>query len=202
MEKNNDSGSKNNKLIYAILLAIIIILLITIILLLHNYKKFINNNNKLTGNIDVFEVDCNCNNSGLAVSDNDLTWRSLNKLNVFKNPVYQMDEVIAPGSSNSYHFVIKNNSDCSLVYSLSFLENNQFKVNMKYRLKKNDKYIIEDWVSEDELSSDETVLNSNEQDEYLLEWKWFDSDNDTEVGALTDASYSLSIEIVGKKNIA
>lgn len=202
MEKNNDSGSKNNKLIYAILLAIIIILLITIILLLHNYKKFMNNNNKLTGNIDVFEVDCNCNNSGLAVSDNDLTWRSLNKLNVFKNPVYQMDEVIAPGSSNSYHFVIKNNSDCSLVYSLSFLENNQFKVNMKYRLKKNDKCIIEDWVSGDELSSDETVLNSNEQDEYLLEWKWFDSDNDTEVGALTDASYSLSIEIVGKKNIA
>lgn len=200
MKKSNVDNNKNSKVAYVILLGIIIILIIIIILLLCNYKKLMDNT-KFTGNIEFFEVDCNCNNSGLLVSDDALIWRSLNKLNVFQNPLYRMDEVIAPGSSNSYNFVIKNNSDCDLIYSLSFLENNQFDINMKYRLKKNDEYIIDDWVDGDELSSSEAVLDSNKQDQYLLEWKWFDSDNDTAIGALTDAVYSLSIEIVGKKNI-
>ncbi len=196
-KKRKDNN--NSKMTYAILIGIIILLIIIIILLLHNYRDL--KISKPTGNVEYFEVDCNCNKSGLQVSDELLTWRAINKLNVFKNPVYKMEEVIAPGSSNSYSFVIKNNSDCDLTYSLTFLEKNEFDINMKYRLKKNDEYIIEDWVSGDELVSDEEVLNSGKEDKYLLEWKWFDNYNDTSVGAVEEANYSLSIEIVGKKNI-
>ncbi len=200
--KKKDSNKKtknNNKMTYAILIGIIILLIIIIILLLRNYRNL--QISKPTGNVEYFEVDCNCNNSGLQVSDELLTWRAINKLNVFKNPVYKMEEIIAPGSSNSYSFVIKNNSDCDLTYSLTFLEKNEFEINMKYRLKKNDAYIIEDWVSGDELVSDEEVLKRGKDDKYVLEWKWFDHSNDTSIGAIEDSTYSLSIEIVGKKNI-
>lgn len=137
----------------------------------------------------------------LIISDTDTVWSSTNKLKIFKNPLYNMEEIIAPGSSNSYKFKIKNNGHCSLVYQLNFVEDNKHKINMKYRLNKNGKYLNENWVSYERLVTTEFSLDYRETDNYILEWKWFESDNDTSIGAAMDSSYRLDVEIIGKQRI-
>ena len=66
---------------------------------------------------------------------------------------------------------------------------------MKYKLKKNDTYLIDHYVSADELSASEIFLNNNQSDTYYLEWKWISSENDTQIGKTIDANYGLKIEI-------
>ena len=75
------------------------------------------------------------------------------------------------------------------------METNQFNINMKYKLKKNDEYVIDEYVSASELKLDEFSLNKGESDTFYLEWKWVSSSNDTEVGSNPSSSYQLSIEV-------
>ena len=66
---------------------------------------------------------------------------------------------------------------------------------LKYRLKKNNDYLISDWVSYSELSQEKIRLNSNSTDTYYLEWKWFSSSNDNSIGEDINSKYGLSIDI-------
>lgn len=230
-ETKTNETNKKNKMNY-ILLLIIILLIIIIILLLLNYRN-IGKQKNLTGNTDIFEINCDCNNNnpdntithspsssttpntnggtpsqsteieapnaGISIEDSDIIWQSSNSLKIFKNPVYEMEEVIAPGSSNSYQFVIKNNSECKMTYHLEFQEENDYNINMKYKLKKNGKYISKEWTTYDKIKESEVVLNYKEKDDYVLEWKWIESDNDTQIGADINSSYKLIVQIVGEK---
>lgn len=218
MRKEKIEGKKN-KLLPILLLTILVLIVIIILLLFYYFNH--DNKKELTGNTDVFEIICDCNkndtdkdnsdsnlntgdssnNGGLVVNDSDIVWHSTNQIKIFKNPVYEMEEVIAPGSNNVYHFVVKNNSSCDLIYKLNFIEKNKFHINMKYRLKKNGKYIKKSWVSYDDLILSDSSLKYKEEDDYLLEWKWVESSNDTMIGTTPDASYHLDIEIVGKQKI-
>ena len=65
---------------------------------------------------------------------------------------------------------------------------------MKYKLKKNDTYLVDHYVSFDELNVSNQILNSKTNDTFYLEWKWISSDNDTEVGNI-QANYALKIEV-------
>lgn len=136
------------------------------------------------------------------VSDEDIIWESTNKLRIFKNPVYDMEEIIAPGSSNSYKFVIRNTGNCSLVYQLKFSEENRHNINMKYRLKKNGKYLNSNWVSVEDLTTVNMPLALEKKDDYILEWKWFESANDTAIGAAIDSAYRLNVDIIGKQKVS
>lgn len=230
-ETKTNETNKKNKMNY-ILLLIIILLIIIIILFLLNYRN-IGKPKNLTGNTDIFEINCDCNNNnpdntttpspsssttpntnggtpsqspeieapneGISIEDSDIIWQSSNTLKIFKNPVYEMEEVIAPGSSNSYQFVIKNNSECKMTYHLEFVEENDYNINMKYKLKKNGKYISKEWTTYDKIKESEVVLNYKEKDDYVLEWKWIESDNDTQIGADINSSYKLIVQIVGEK---
>lgn len=236
-ESKTNETNKKSKINY-ILILIIILLIIIIILLLLNYKN-IGKQKKLTGNTDIFEINCDCNNNnpdnnttstpnpsssstpntnntvknpsqstetktpneGITIEDNDIIWESSNTLRIFKNPVYEMEEVIAPGSSNSYNFVVKNNSGCKMTYRLEFQEKNDYNINMKYKLKKNGKYISKEWTAYDNIKESKAKLNYQEQDNYVLEWKWIESDNDTEVGANINSSYKLIVQIIGESGI-
>ena len=66
---------------------------------------------------------------------------------------------------------------------------------MQYKLKKNDTYIIDNYIRSDSLSVSEYVLNSGESDVYYLDWKWISSNNDVQIGAEPDATYKLQIEV-------
>ena len=63
------------------------------------------------------------------------------------------------------------------------------------KLKKNGSYLVDHYVSYNELNIDNLLLNSNSKDTYLLEWKWVSSDNDTEIGFDITSNYKLSITV-------
>lgn len=208
--------NKKNKIINFVLSLIIVILLLIIIYLL--LKSVENKKLKPSGNIDIFEINCNyncdCDNEDennseqvfgetelediLDISDNNISLQSTNKLNIFSNPMYEMDNKIAPESTNFYQFVIRNNTNYEVKYNIDFNEVNEFKINMKYRLIKNDEYIVGDeknWVTFEELKLNDVNLTTKDSDTYYLEWKWFSSNNDTEIGEKGYANYSLKINM-------
>ena len=214
---------------YKLVIILILLLLIIIIgwLIFRGRQELADK--QPVGNTDIFEIDCDCDkeeepspsedvdatfeetdekkNSGqsdssstpkLVVADTEQQWSTTNQLRIFKNPVYDMEEIIAPGSSNSYRFVIKNPSDCNMTYRLEFYEDNPYQIHMQYRLKKNGQYIV-NWSDYTQLQVATSKLKNKKQDDYVLEWKWVESDNDTMIGANVDSTYHLSVFIVGNK---
>lgn len=137
------------------------------------------------------------NEGNLVIEDKTKKWKSINTLNIFSNPAYDFEQKIAPESSNGYEFLVKNNTKYNVVYSIKFIEKNEYNINLKYRLKKGTEYIVgneETWVSYSELNQINKKLKINNVDEYYLEWKWVSSNNDTSVAGIEDA-YKLSIQI-------
>lgn len=128
----------------------------------------------------------------------NLEWYSMNDLNIFSNPLYNGKEIISPGSSNSYEFIIKNKSNKKVSYQFEFKEKSKYEINMKYRLKRNGKYIVGNenkWVKFNELNDISVKeINYNKADDYVLDWKWFDGDNDNLIGQL-QKDYTLSITL-------
>lgn len=132
------------------------------------------------------------------VEDKEIVWENNSILGIFKNPKYNMRNIIAPGSTNSYVFYVSNKMGFDLNYIINFSEENDMKVNMMYKLKRENEYIIGDentWVYYDQLHIDYNIENEG-KDKYVLEWKWVDSDNDTEVGINHAGEiYKLKIDI-------
>ena len=132
---------------------------------------------------------------GLIVYDNDVTWHGDTVARIFTNSMYGIEDVIAPESHNTYQFVVKNGTNYNLKYTIKFIENNPYHINMKYKLKKNDTYIVDHYVSASELAITNALLNTGSNDTYYLEWKWISSSNDTEIGANPDSKYELKITV-------
>lgn len=131
----------------------------------------------------------------ITVLDSDIVWDGNIQARIFTNSMYKLEDVIAPESSNTYQFVVKNGTNINLKYNINFIENNPYNINMKYKLKKNDTYIVDHYVSPSEISIKDYLLKGNENDTYYLEWKWISSDNDTKVGKTPNANYELKIEV-------
>ncbi len=183
---------------------IIIILIIIIILLLlfcGFYAKIVEQKymERFTGKSDIFEINCDCAPT-FGVYDENISWKSHNKVNIFKSATYKLEDKIVPGDSNSYVFVVSNNTDCDMKYTILFGEDNFWKINMQYRLKKNGKYVVDKWSNYSNLIQEEIFIKANSKDSYVLEWRWNDEDDysDTKAG-IAEAEYSLTIDISGKQ---
>ena len=227
-------------IIKIILIIVIIVLLIHNCCLIKNIKKENESNSKVpTGNVDIFEINCdkdNCddksvidntfpidNNSipssgiidnddkkeddkgdkdeedekepeELIIKDKDITWESTNKLRIFTNPVYDIGEKIAPESSNIYQFIIKNNTTSKIKYSVSFVETNSYNINMKYKLKRNNDMLINEYSNYSNLNQSNIEIDPGASHTYYLDWKWFGTENDNDKAGIIDA-YDLSIKI-------
>ena len=134
----------------------------------------------------------------LNVFDDDhdpINWNGSSDLKIFSKSIYDFDDIIAPESSNTYEFVVRNNTKYKIKYSVKFIESNLYDINMKYKLKKNSDYIVDTYSNANALIIDEYTLDSNESDTYYLEWKWLSSNNDTDIGANPEAKYGLKIEV-------
>jgi len=132
------------------------------------------------------------------VKDPDGKWKNQNELHIFANPVYQMKSKIAPGVSNSYHFVVYNSSNRVLDYRMTVVEENPYNINMKYRLKRENTYVVgssSSWVDISDLNISKDHLQINASDKYTLEWKWVDTSYDTSIGELNYADYKLIASI-------
>jgi len=119
------------------------------------------------------------------------------RLNIFTNPAYKFTNKIAPGVSNVYHFVVHNSNNIDVKYYIQMYEESEYKINMKYRLKCEDEYVIGNdntWVDSNDLITEFKNLKMGSSDSYSLEWKWFDDDkNDTIAGKNMDSEYNLNI---------
>lgn len=153
-----------------ILLIVIIILLV--LLLLPIYNKHNISYEKISNNYDIYKLKGKTNNN----------------VDIFNS---SKNDVIAPGSTGIYHFNVQNNTKDLLEYNLSFKEDNKYNINIKYRIKLNDKPITNDWSYLKDIKLKKNKLESYKYDLYELEWKWFDSDNDSNIEE--DSFYKLNI---------
>ena len=74
-------------------------------------------------------------------------------------------------------------------------------INMKYRLKMNNVYVIgteNSYVTIDEMKLDNIYVLKNSQELYTLEWKWEDSNNDSEIAKDGLATYTIYLDIYSK----
>lgn len=120
------------------------------------------------------------------------------KLRIFENTAYSLEDKIAPGVSNLYQFIIRNANDFNIKYSIEMVETNSSNINMKYRLKKDNVYVSGSdnvWVNASELNVNGVQLATKSMSVYSLEWKWFDSENDTSIGKEV-TNYSLGINVI------
>ena len=160
-----------------------------------------NNNSKTSNNESKTNNDNPKPTNGMTVYDDETNWSNWTKLNIFKNTSYFVeDNKIAPASENSYQFVIRNNNDFNIKYDLKLSENNEFNINMRYRLKQNGEYIIgndNEYVTYDKLNQYNVNLVDNAYDVYTLDWKWVESENDTQIGEQDiDVNYELNLQIL------
>jgi len=131
----------------------------------------------------------------IKVLDNDKTWEENTDIKLFEDSANVVKGKIAPESSGTYQFVIKNSTSFNVKYNIEFDETNSYNINMKYKLKKNNDYVVSDWVTYSTLKQEAIRLNSKSSDTYYLEWKWFEGSNDNSNGSNPSSKYGLSINI-------
>lgn len=206
---------KYNKKIKALNLFFCILLIFLIYLLIHQFGLINDKKNKVpTGNVDIIDIDGdnitndineNPNNNidknkldnNFIVKDNYTIW-SNKRLRIFSNQAYEYFSKIAPGVSNSYDFVIKNNNDFPVLVDISMKEVNPYSINMEYKLRSENSFLAGSsfkYVSVKKLSQKNIYLKAHSSKLYSLDWKWIDSDNDTEIGEILDANYKLLVYV-------
>lgn len=165
-----------------------------------------NNNN--IGNNNGGSGGSTNNNTGegdnkVVVYDSDTDYSTNTPLNIFKQTAYYIiEDKIAPTSENSYHFVIKNSNDFSIEYNFEAIETNLYNINMKYRLKRNGTYVVgndKEYVTFDELKQYNIELSDRTYDVYTLDWKWFESSNDTQIGEDISSYYGLKLKVTANQ---
>ena len=141
--------------------------------------------------------------NNIEIRDEQIKYTNDTPLNIFSHQSYYIaDGVIAPGSQNTYQFIIRNNNDFGIKYNLKIEEENPYNVNMRYRLNVNGNKVVGDedtWVTAEELLQKEVVLANEAYNVYSLEWKWFESLNDTEIGSEIEANYELNISFFANR---
>ena len=220
---NNETYKENRRNIIVIVLIIVILILLYFLIRKFGY---IENRGLLvpTGNVDIFEIDCNCNicneKDKSVFSENDINknksssediivyddykiWDNKD-LRIFSNPAYEYDSIIAPGSKNSYAFVIRNNNYFDVVVDINFIEDNAKSINMHYKLSSKGKYLIgnaDNYVKFSNYKIENITIPAKGQIPYVLDWKWVDSVNDTEIGFDITSSYKLTIQVGANEDI-
>ena len=133
------------------------------------------------------------------VDDEQGNYSYQNNLNIFSNVAFNYTNKIAPGSFNTYNFEVHNSSNMKLEYKIIFKEESEYDINIKYRIRKNDKYIVGDkdtYIPFNRINIPSGIVNSNSKDRYSLDWKWFDDDEkDTIAGKNMTDDYKLKINI-------
>ena len=129
----------------------------------------------------------------VVVKDSALTWETNSEINIFNTSL--VNNKIAPESGSTYQFTINNNTEYDVKYKIIFIEANNYNINMKYKLRKNNSYVVSEYSSLSALNLTDQLLDANKNDAFYLEWKWVSSDNDTEIGANLDSNYSLKIVV-------
>ena len=166
-------------------------------------KKLVSINGETTTEIETYVPEEDKDVLGkVFVDDKNGDYLYQQKLAIFENAAFNYEEKIAPGVSNTYHFVVHNSSEMKIKYYIEMYEESEYFVNLKYRLKRGNEYIIGNdntWVTAAQLKSDFSNLGISESDNYSLDWKWEYEDGkddlDTLAGENMTSKYKLNIRI-------
>lgn len=137
----------------------------------------------------------------IEISSKDKNWYKNENINLFQNLNKNGEKIIWPGESGKYSFIITNNSSQDVYYKFNMQDKNDKNINIKYRLKMNNIYIVgdeENWASIDKMKLDNIYGLKDSKTIYTLEWKWEDSDNDTQIAKEGLATYTVYIDIYSK----
>ena len=219
---------KRDRFYWTIIILLIIIILI--LLFFNRIGKVVDKDVVApTGNIDVFDIDigCGCDDKSnchkpvdkdkneipvfdeeedievigtVFVDDKNGNYLYQQNLKIFTNSAFEQDDMIAPGVSNTYNFVVHNSSNVKLKYNITMYEISEYKLNLKFRLRRNNEYVLgssSKWVSISDLNVYDLLINSGSSDSYSLDWKWVYSDGkdyeDTIAGENMTSKYKLNI---------
>ena len=131
----------------------------------------------------------------ITVSSENENWNQSNKLNIFGNEDFENQKVIAPGSKGTYNFYVENNKEEKITYTLEFNESYDYFVNMKYKLKMENQYVVgseNDWVSIQNMNSLTFETPEKTTNAFLLEWYWEDHEKDT-IAGINAGNYTLEL---------
>ena len=149
------------------------------------------------------ETDTDIEREGVVyVDDNAGRYVYQKTIGIFENAAFNETNKIAPGVSSSYKFKVHNETENAIRYNIEFAEGSEYAINMLYRLKRADGYVVgsdSKWVKASELVSAMKELPMDGVDSYTLDWMWpyesGDDNLDTEIGEKMMSEYSLEIKI-------
>ena len=126
-------------------------------------------------------------------------------LDIFNNPRFDGQKMIAPFSEGSYEFAVYNDaSGVSLPYALEIKSENPDNIPIAISLEKNGEYIfggadISDMQYLTALNLSETFLGGKMTDLYTLRWKWITKNDETDTVLGKDGTqlYTLIITANG-----
>ena len=137
----------------------------------------------------------------IQVSSEAKEWHQNDNINLFKTRNRKGEKVIWPGQSGSYDFVVQNNNNDPITYQLSLDEANRDNINMKYRLKLNNVYVVGDektYESIDKVKLDNITILGKGKSLFTLEWTWEKADNDAKIVREGLATYRIYIDVYSK----
>lgn len=138
------------------------------------------------------------NKDRFKVAQESKDWEDIKSLNIFNNYYFNGNSIIAPNIRGKYNFTVENYKDTKILYNIKFMEENVYNINMVYKLKKNGLYIAGDeqtYVKYTDLNTEDILIDEHKKDIFTLEWKWQDSDNDTQIGETQGANYKMNIKV-------
>lgn len=159
-----------------------------------NNNEIANNDNEIPNDDGINSGETIDTNIVFIVKDNKKTWNQSNEIDMFNNKFFRTNKM-APGVYGSYSFDVKNDSTFDLVYNMSFEEINSSGINLKYKIIKNGQYLNDEYEDISNLSNIDLAVSKT--DTYVIEWKWIDNYNDTEIGENAEnVKYILNIKII------
>ena len=143
--------------------------------------------------VDVIDGD-----ASIKIFEGTKEWSELKELNIFdREHMHVVNGKIAPGVVDKYVYTVECYGDYSMLYNMKFSDENPHKINMKYKLRRNGTYVAGDentWVTVEQLSQEGMKIAPGTIDVFILDWKWEDADNDTEIGETEGAKYIINIK--------
>lgn len=129
-------------------------------------------------------------------------WEFIENLPIFENDYFDVDAIV-PGMSGSYRFILENLNDYSLDYDLVCTEENDFGIDIRFRLLRDGHYLTaeEGYDDIENMDYDLTIMGGSSQ-YFVLEWYWADDDPvDTNAGE-NGAEYTFTLTINAAKQDA
>lgn len=201
--KRNDKTIRNQRVVIIILVVIILLLLSYMAYKLGNIGDIPTSTGSDTGDIFKIIIQDSEETGGIIISDDEQIFNNGTQINIFRhNSDKVKTDKIAPQSTGIYKFYLKNENAFPIYYNIKLTEENTYSINMKFRLKQGDKYLIgneNEWISISDLTTNDILLSSQTYDAFELEWCWFESSNDTYVGTQVESYYKLFMEVYARQ---